>query len=174
MLLESEELQKSAEIYPEIFELSLDDTRPSQRTGPTAAYSLRKNASPHVDLDDYTTIRAGVALEASAFAQLGAPEASINEPSRQIPMRDGYASTIQIAKSASKLPPSTPLIVLIHGGGWISQSQEQLVAIARALVRQSGVVAVCISYRLTPEHKWPIPNNDAWDSLNGVAELGVT
>lgn len=44
-------------------------------------------------------------------------------------------------------------------------------------MRLLGAVVVSISYRLAPEHKWPVPWNDAWDNTVWIAahaaELGA-
>ncbi|TKA81334.1 hypothetical protein B0A55_02753, partial [Friedmanniomyces simplex] len=78
---------------------------------------------------------------------------------------------------ASKPSAGSPLVVLIFGGGFVSGAVDQMTPQARALVRQFSAVAVNVSYRLGPENKWPVPSNDAWDSLKWVAahaaELGA-
>ncbi|KAK5697473.1 hypothetical protein LTR97_007611 [Elasticomyces elasticus] len=117
-------------------------TRMSSRRARRYSPEILENAAPHVDWSDYTGMRAGVTfLEVLTLVQLGAPKTSIHESERQIPMRDGYASTIEIAKPACKAPGGGPLIVLIHGGDG-SVSPKTSWWLLPALVRRSGVVAV--------------------------------
>ncbi|KAK5677477.1 hypothetical protein LTS10_010049 [Elasticomyces elasticus] len=110
------------------------------------------------------------AVEANALAQLGPPEACLQESVQLIPMRDGYQSAIKIHRPASKPSTGSPLIVLLYGGGFVAGSKDQLTGTARGFVRQFGAVVVNISYRMSPEYKWPVPSNDAWDSVKWIAE----
>src|SRR5262249_40906594 len=49
-----------------------------------------------------------------------------------------------------------PLIVYAHGGGFMQGSPPSWDAMLRELVRQSGVAALSVDYRLSPEHKFPV------------------
>jgi acetyl esterase len=49
-----------------------------------------------------------------------------------------------------------PLIIYAHGGGFMQGSLSSWDAILRELVRQSGVAALSVDYRLSPEHKFPV------------------
>jgi acetyl esterase/lipase len=48
-----------------------------------------------------------------------------------------------------------PLIIYAHGGGFIQGSLASWDAMLRELVRQSGVAALSVDYRLSPEHRFP-------------------
>ncbi|MGH7060752.1 MAG: alpha/beta hydrolase fold domain-containing protein [Stellaceae bacterium] len=48
-----------------------------------------------------------------------------------------------------------PLIVYAHGGGFMQGSLESWDAMLRDLVRGSGVAALSVDYRLSPEHRFP-------------------
>jgi acetyl esterase/lipase len=47
-----------------------------------------------------------------------------------------------------------PVIVFVHGGGWVMGSKFERRDIARELAAQ-GFVVVVINYRLSPEHRFP-------------------
>ena len=49
-----------------------------------------------------------------------------------------------------------PLLVYAHGGGFVQGSLPSWDAMLRELVRQSGVAALSVDYRLAPEHKFPV------------------
>src|SRR5437899_6068600 len=49
-----------------------------------------------------------------------------------------------------------PLIVYAHGGGFMQGSLSSWDAMLRDLVRQSGVAALSVDYRLSPEHRFPV------------------
>jgi acetyl esterase len=48
-----------------------------------------------------------------------------------------------------------PLIIYSHGGGFMQGSLPSWDAMLRELVRQSGVAALSVDYRLSPEHRFP-------------------
>jgi acetyl esterase len=49
-----------------------------------------------------------------------------------------------------------PLLVYAHGGGFVQGSLPSWDAMLRELVRQSGVAALSVDYRLAPEHRFPV------------------
>lgn len=53
-----------------------------------------------------------------------------------------------------------PVLIYIHGGGWLGGSIELNDPAARALAAQSGRHVVSISYRFAPEHPYPAALND--------------
>jgi acetyl esterase/lipase len=50
-----------------------------------------------------------------------------------------------------------PLMIYAHGGGFMQGSLPSWDAMLRELVRQSGVAALSVDYRLSPEHRFPVP-----------------
>jgi acetyl esterase len=48
-----------------------------------------------------------------------------------------------------------PLLVYAHGGGFMQGSLPSWDAMLRELVRQSGVAALSVDYKLAPEHRFP-------------------
>src|SRR6516162_7599247 len=49
-----------------------------------------------------------------------------------------------------------PLLIYAHGGGFVQGSLPSWDAMLRELVRQSGVAALSVDYRLSPEHRFPV------------------
>ena len=49
-----------------------------------------------------------------------------------------------------------PLLIYAHGGGFMQGSLPSWDAMLRELVRQSGVAALSVDYRLSPEHRFPV------------------
>lgn len=65
-----------------------------------------------------------------------------------------------------------PMVLLIHGGGWVSGSIEEVEPLARHLAAASGAVVVSTSYRLAPEHPFPAGLNDCEATLRWVLTEG--
>ena len=49
-----------------------------------------------------------------------------------------------------------PLMIYAHGGGLMQGSLPSWDAMLRELVRESGVAALSVDYRLSPEHRFPV------------------
>jgi len=55
-----------------------------------------------------------------------------------------------------------PVILYIHGGGWVLADLKTYDSSARALANASGAVVVSTHYRQAPEHKFPAAHNDTF------------
>jgi acetyl esterase len=66
---------------------------------------------------------------------------------------------------------SLPAHLILHGGGWWQGSIEDYVsdALCRQRCAEANTVIVALEYRLAPEHKFPIPLNDAFTALVWLA-----
>ena len=62
-----------------------------------------------------------------------------------------------------------PLLVYAHGGGFMQGSLPSWDAMLRELVRQSGVAALSVDYRLSPEHRFPV----AFDEMVAMVRLAA-
>jgi acetyl esterase/lipase len=70
------------------------------------------------------------------------------------------------------LPDNTdnpPLILYAHGGGFMQGSLPSWDAMLRELVRQSGVAALSVDYRLSPEHRFPV----AFEEMVAMVQLAA-
>lgn len=91
-----------------------------------------------------------------------------NIEDRTIEMRDGVAIPIRIYQPNKK--QNLPLIVFFHGGGFVLRSIDSHDKACRRFAKISEAVVVSVGYRLAPEHKFPIPTEDAYDATLWVAE----
>jgi acetyl esterase len=62
-----------------------------------------------------------------------------------------------------------PLLIYAHGGGFMQGSLSSWDAALRELVRQSGVAALSVDYRLAPQHKFPV----AFEELVAMIRLAA-
>jgi acetyl esterase len=70
-----------------------------------------------------------------------------------------------------------PVLVWLHGGGWVIGDIETADGTSRAIANGAGAVVVSVDYRLAPEHPFPAAVDDALAAVRWVAdnaaELGV-
>lgn len=57
-----------------------------------------------------------------------------------------------------------PVVVVIHGGGWMGGDKWELGLYGRSLA-EAGMVAICINYRLAPVDKFPAQIDDVRQAL---------
>lgn len=81
---------------------------------------------------------------------------------RSITMRDGEKIGIRIYTPHGKGPFN--IILYYHGGGWVLNDLDTCHESCSRLAFSTGHIVVSIEYRLAPEHPFPIPVNDAFDS----------
>lgn len=87
----------------------------------------------------------------------------------QIP---GAAGPMRARLWADSHDPEQPVLLYLHGGGFVIGSIETCESMCRALAVQSGAAVVAIDYRLAPEHKYPAGLQDCWAALSWLAEHG--
>jgi acetyl esterase len=70
-----------------------------------------------------------------------------------------------------------PLVVYYHGGGWVAGDIDTHDQPCRLLAKTSGARVLSVGYRLSPEHRFPAPVDDALaafrDAVARSEELGV-
>jgi acetyl esterase len=70
-----------------------------------------------------------------------------------------------------------PLVVYLHGGGWVLGSRDTHDRVCRALANRTASVVASVEYRLAPEHPFPAAAEDAYAATTWAAghatSLGV-
>ncbi len=61
-----------------------------------------------------------------------------------------------------------PLILFIHGGGWVVGSIETHDNVCRKLSKLSGAIVVSVGYRLAPENRFPAGLEDVYAALEWI------
>jgi len=67
-----------------------------------------------------------------------------------------------------------PVLLFLHGGGWVAGDLESYDPLCRELTNASGCLLVAIEYRLAPEHKFPAAQLDSHAALSWIAEHAAT
>jgi acetyl esterase len=67
-----------------------------------------------------------------------------------------------------------PVMLYLHGGGFVIGSLETHDSLCRQLARRSGAAVLALDYRLAPEHRFPVAVHDAWDALCWLQQHGAS
>ena len=72
---------------------------------------------------------------------------------------------------------AAPALVWFHGGGMIMGSLDSFDRLARDVAEATGAVVLNVEYRLAPEHRYPVGNDEAYAALcwahDSAGELGL-
>lgn len=63
-----------------------------------------------------------------------------------------------------------PLVLYLHGGGFVTGDLNSHDASARAIARRTGAIVVSLAYRLAPEHAFPAAHEDAWAAWSWLVQ----
>ena len=130
--------------------------------------------APPIDFSDLAGMRAQSDTQVEMFTGLYIPDpADVSTSVHSAPV-DGGAVEVRVHRPAGTAP--LPVLVYLHGGGWILGSARQTDRICRRLAEITGAVVASVDYRLAPEHQAPVPAEDCYAALTWVvdhaAELG--
>ena len=119
-----------------------------------AAQAAAANVPPMWELEA-ATARAGAEVSFQAF-NVPMPEGAAVS-SRTVP---GPAGDIPVAVFTPDGDGLRPLLVYLHGGGWVIGSPATHAKLCAELAQGAGVVVVSVDYRMAPEHPAPAPLDD--------------
>jgi acetyl esterase len=63
-----------------------------------------------------------------------------------------------------------PVLVYLHGGGWVFGDLETHDSLCREIAARSGTVVGSVDYRRSPEHKFPAALEDGYTALEWLTE----
>ena len=88
-----------------------------------------------------------------------------------VPGADGaMAARLYVPRSRIGDPSPSPLLVFMHGGGFIYGDLESHDPVCRVLAERADVRVLALDYRLCPEHRFPAAVDDCWTAYQWVAE----
>lgn len=62
-----------------------------------------------------------------------------------------------------------PVLMFLHGGGFMIGGLETHDSLCRQLALRSGAAVVALDYRLAPEHRFPAAVDDSWAAMHWLA-----
>jgi monoterpene epsilon-lactone hydrolase len=68
-------------------------------------------------------------------------------------------------------PDVLRIIVFLHGGGYITGSAKAYLGFVARLADQSNLLTYSVDYRLSPEHPFPIPQEDCYAAIREIIKL---
>ncbi len=116
--------------------------------------------------------RAGYELAAEVLDLPRAPLARVE--ALTLPGGDGQPRPARLyAPSLDSLP----VLLYLHGGGFVVGSLDTHDSLCRQLAQRAGCAVLALDYRLAPEHPFPAAQDDTWAALNALpaaaAALGL-
>ena len=75
---------------------------------------------------------------------------------------------------AASTEPDLPVLLYLHGGGFIIGGIETCESMCTVLAQHSGGAVVALDYRLAPENRFPAGLDDSFAALQWLAEHGHT
>jgi len=88
----------------------------------------------------------------------------------QVPAADG---TLLPARLYAPSHARLPVLLYLHGGGFVIGGLETHDSLCRQLALRSGGAVLALDYRLAPEHRFPTAVDDAWAAMHWLAGAGA-
>ncbi|EMC97610.1 hypothetical protein BAUCODRAFT_459685 [Baudoinia panamericana UAMH 10762] len=95
---------------------------------------------------------------------------TVKETEHHVEARDGYIIRIKIYVPTTKPANGSPLIVMMHEGGWSMGDLTDEDLNCRMFARDIGAVCVNVDYRLAPEYAFPTGVYDCQDVVRWCAK----
>ena len=115
-----------------------------------------------------TEARAAYNKAAEVLEPPRAPLARVQDVT--VPAADGTPLPARLyADSHARLP----VLLYLHGGGFVIGGLETHDSLCRQLAQRSGGAVLALDYRLAPEHRFPTAVNDAWAAMRWLAGAGA-
>lgn len=100
---------------------------------------------------------------------LGNPPPSVKQSELQYENREGTKLRAKLYQPSPAPSEGSPLIMMIHGGGFAVGAPEGEEQSCRNFVLAFKATCISITYRLAPEHPFPAGPEDCWDALRWAA-----
>lgn len=80
--------------------------------------------------------------------------------------------TITIVRPQNSGKEALPVVIYIHGGGWVLGGFDTHERLVKELANKANTVVIFVNYTLSPEAKYPVALEQAYAATNWVAQNG--
>ncbi len=87
---------------------------------------------------------------------------------RKVKGGDGHLIPIRIYRPKTEQPH--PVLISMHGGGWVRGSLDGDEFRSHFIAHEAGCAVVSVDYRLAPDHRYPAALEDCYDVTEWVAD----
>lgn len=95
------------------------------------------------------------------------PQAGLEVDEFNIPARDGHSICVRSYRQTDRT--DLPLLIYLHGGGFVTGGLETDDDSCRALAAHIPLLVLNVEYRLAPENKFPVGFEDSFDVVRWVS-----
>ncbi|MET0637134.1 MAG: alpha/beta hydrolase [Chitinophagaceae bacterium] len=106
----------------------------------------------------------------NAQASVKVDVSGIDESEKTI-VSDGFTIKLNLVRPAG-VKAKLPVIIFIHGGGWVLGDYPTHKRLVRDIVVGSGFAVVFVNYTRTPDAQYPVAINEIYAATKWVAEHG--
>ncbi len=136
---------------------------------------LHPQASAHLAaLAGAVPVHAGTVAEARragrGYLDLQRPAPAVDHVRHTYVIGPGSSLPVRVYRDG---PPGGPVILMLHGSGFVIADIEISDEPARLLARDTGFTVVTVDYRKAPEHPYPAAIDDAAAVLDWIRSGGV-
>lgn len=110
--------------------------------------------------------REGLAIAADLYGPALTPVALIED---RVAASGQAAVPVRLYWPLERAAERPPVLLHIHGGGWVLGGPRAYERIARAYAQASGCLVVDVDYRRAPEHRHPAAVDDCLAALDWIA-----
>ncbi|WP_408600668.1 alpha/beta hydrolase [Pseudomonas sp. PLMAX] len=148
---------------------SIAEPVPLYQIAPDAVDLIRAfRVSGEVSFQDVTLEQARANYLKACASNGLEPEVVADIRTLDYPVTDGMASLRLYRPIGVPADVVTPVMVFIHGGGWVIGNLDSHDSICRALANQSCATVIAVQYRLAPEHRFPVPLDDCYAAIQYI------
>ncbi|MEP7022027.1 MAG: alpha/beta hydrolase [Pseudonocardiales bacterium] len=105
-----------------------------------------------------------------AWLVTGRPDRRANAEDSAAELPDGTVLPLRIYRPCASTEQSLPVVVNLHGGGFVGGDAMQSEWWCSSVAAQAGVAVVSVDYRLAPEHRFPVAAEDCYAATMWVTE----
>lgn len=97
------------------------------------------------------------------------PQEGLHITELNVPIRDDKHIVVRSYRKGSPGDDTKlPLLVYMHGGGFVTGGLETDDSTCRAIALEIGIAVINVEYRLAPENKFPVGFEDSFDVVRWV------